>query len=288
MARIEIDSSDNPKIILLAARFLSDMADILEPTLPGVQTRTTVVAPRIDPIAASHVHTPAAPPPPATVTRSLEEDVNFAELGFGGQPLPAGATPLALASAPSTAGAPPPPIAPAASTSTGAPPAPPPAPDARPLHVPAASGPVPGVDRDKRGFAWDPRVHQESRKKNADGTWANKRGIDKALLAAVEAELSNGAPAAPTPVTHIGSGAPIAPPVTAGAPPPPATPATVGQAQSFRQLMQKVRPLEEAGLLDVPLLLAGVRELGLTAISDFMGRPDLIPKMSDYLDAVTQ
>ncbi len=42
---------------------------------------------------------------------------------------------------------------------------------------------------DKRGMPWDERIHASSKSINADGTWRNKRGIDKDTLEAVEKEL---------------------------------------------------------------------------------------------------
>lgn len=42
---------------------------------------------------------------------------------------------------------------------------------------------------DKRGIPWDERIHASSKSINADGTWRNKRGIDKETLEAVEKEL---------------------------------------------------------------------------------------------------
>lgn len=42
---------------------------------------------------------------------------------------------------------------------------------------------------DKRGMPWDERIHASSKSINADGTWRNKRGIDKETLEAVENEL---------------------------------------------------------------------------------------------------
>lgn len=39
---------------------------------------------------------------------------------------------------------------------------------------------------DKRGMPWDERIHASSKSINADGTWRNKRGIDKETLEAVD------------------------------------------------------------------------------------------------------
>lgn len=42
---------------------------------------------------------------------------------------------------------------------------------------------------DANGLVWDERIHASSKALNADGTWRTKRGVDKALVASVEAEL---------------------------------------------------------------------------------------------------
>ena len=82
-----------------------------------------------------------------------------------------------------------------------------------------------GVDLDAKGFPWDNRIHAGTKRKNADGSWTAKRGVDPALVAAVEAELRQvmGAPGV-TPLAP--TTAPIAPtpllapaaPVTANLP----------------------------------------------------------------------
>ena len=43
--------------------------------------------------------------------------------------------------------------------------------------------------KDKRGMPWDERIHASTKTINADGTWRNKKGVDKELLASVEAAL---------------------------------------------------------------------------------------------------
>ena len=50
--------------------------------------------------------------------------------------------------------------------------------------------PVPSAKLDKRGLPWDARIHAGTKSINADGTWRNLKGVDKGLLAAVEAELT--------------------------------------------------------------------------------------------------
>lgn len=42
---------------------------------------------------------------------------------------------------------------------------------------------------DTSGLPWDERIHSRNKGLNADGTWRKKRGVDGAMVAAVEAEL---------------------------------------------------------------------------------------------------
>jgi hypothetical protein len=46
-------------------------------------------------------------------------------------------------------------------------------------------------DADANGLPWDERIHSGTKALNADGTWRTKRGVDKAFVAEVEAELCN-------------------------------------------------------------------------------------------------
>jgi hypothetical protein len=48
---------------------------------------------------------------------------------------------------------------------------------------------------------WDPRIHARTQSINADGSWRNKRGVDIALVAQVEAELRGGTPPGPPAAT---------------------------------------------------------------------------------------
>ena len=110
---------------------------------------------------------------------------------------------------------------------------------------------------DVRGLPWDERIHSTKKGKNADGSWRNRRGVDKDLLAQVEAELkatySNTqpvqeaptAPALPTtaPVNHINDPAPaVTQPVVEAKPEPVVTPpapqlnvATGHSVETFKQ-----------------------------------------------------
>lgn len=45
-----------------------------------------------------------------------------------------------------------------------------------------------GEDLDSAGYRWDDRIHSTPPKRNANGTWRARRGVDKDLVAQVEAE----------------------------------------------------------------------------------------------------
>ena len=46
---------------------------------------------------------------------------------------------------------------------------------------------------DARGFIWDGRIHASTKNTNVDGTWRYKRGLDRAAIPPIEAELMGGA-----------------------------------------------------------------------------------------------
>src|ERR1043165_8322493 len=47
---------------------------------------------------------------------------------------------------------------------------------------PAMPNPEGAPDVDSRGLPWDERIHAGTKATNADGSWRNKRGVDKALV----------------------------------------------------------------------------------------------------------
>lgn len=49
---------------------------------------------------------------------------------------------------------------------------------------------VTSVELDKNGIPWDERIHAGTKRKNADGTWSMKKGVDKDLYAEIMAELT--------------------------------------------------------------------------------------------------
>lgn len=225
-------------------------------------------------------------------------------------PIPAGAS-VAIVPPPPPSSPPPPPSSPAsvadalieaeekrvAAASTGAAaPTPPPPPSA-----PAAGG----VETDNRGLPWDARIHASTKVKNNDGTWRNKRGVEKALVEQVEAELRQvmAAPAAAAPMPSgdapdtddDDTAAPVAPPPPAGdvpvppAPPPPppvedaAAPAPAPDTTAFTNMMRMVVSKQTAGSLSPEQVTAIAQSLGLTSVRDFGKRPDLIPAFEALL-----
>ncbi len=48
----------------------------------------------------------------------------------------------------------------------------------------------PALELDKNDIPWDERIHAGTKRKNADGTWSMKKGVDKDLYAEIMAELT--------------------------------------------------------------------------------------------------
>ena len=96
---------------------------------------------------------------------------------------------------------------------------------------------VTSVELDKNGITWDERIHAGTKRKNADGTWSMKKGVDKDLYAEIMTELTAAAAAgksetvveqkpAPTPP---GKPVPTKPaPTPPGKPVPPQKPEAAG------------------------------------------------------------
>lgn len=116
--------------------------------------------------------------------------VDEAAAAFGVPPVPLGVSAPLVVSTPAIA--------------AGAIVAPPPPANTAPITTtPGVASSVAGVDLDAKGFPWDNRIHAGTKRKNADGSWTAKRGVDPALVATVEAELRQVMGAAPaTPLAH--------------------------------------------------------------------------------------
>jgi hypothetical protein len=146
-------------------------------------------------------------------------------------------------------------------------------------------------DVDSRGLPWDERIHASTKATNGDGSWRNKRGVDKALVEAVEAELAASAltamggglvPNAPTdePVATV-SGADVAegaseipnPPAPAASaaggiiPDAPAAP-THADAPTFKDAMAIVTTRQREGTLTQVQVSEAAQALGLSSVVD--------------------
>lgn len=157
-----------------------------------------------------------------------------------------------------------------------------PAPITQGANTAAPAGPV-SADRDKAGVPWDARVHSETRKTNADGTWRYRRNLDAAVKAAVTAELKAAAStqvALPPgqPANGVASGVPLSPdappvpqqPVAAAAVPDPPGP-TVGDVPSPPVTLPGALPLPAAANVGVPdPPNAGVVPAAVTSFRELM------------------
>lgn len=147
---------------------------------------------------------------------------------------------------------------------------------------PAMPNPEGAPDVDSRGLPWDERIHAGTKATNADGSWRNKRGVDKALLEAVETELSGSRPI-PLPDAPVAtaSGADVAggasevplPPAPAAEeaagtiPDAPAAP-TPADAPTFKDAMAIVTTRQREGTLTQVQVSEAAQALGLSSVVD--------------------
>lgn len=174
-----------------------------------------------------------------------------------------------------------------------------------------------GVELDSSGLPWDIRIHASTKTKKADGSWTQKRGSDKAMVAAVEAELRQvmsaavpgaipapplpdappppaqtdpaaafgGNVAAPAPPTHA-----VPAPPTSNAPVAPSSaevpaPVTTTPHAEFQRIMKIVIAKQAAGTLNTEMTTQIAQQIGLTSIRDLANRPDMIPMFEAMLPA---
>jgi len=235
-------------------------------------------------------------------TGAASTEPSAAELFAGNAPPAAGASSVAGAAALANV-----PAVPQAGAVTPPPVTPPPVVNAAATGAPSGNAApttfANGVELDSRGLPWDARIHSlganNTHPKTAKGEWKQKRGINGGnLVATVEAELravmaaGGGAAAAPAPA------AVVPPPPVAGAavvpPPPPVTatntapppPVANGVCNTMPLLMTKITDAMGTGKLTQAQVLAAVQSVQLTELSHLTHRPDLIPQVAQYLDAV--
>lgn len=231
------------------------------------------------------IHASVPPPPPPKVIDSLT--VTIGDVVGGDDPEvefdnDGGVTALAAA-------APPPPPPPAS-----APPPPPP--------IPAPPGPVVAAELDVRGMPYDARIHASNRAKKIDGSWKNRRGVDTALVATIEAQNKPGnvqrIPILVGP--NAGKLSESVPPAAGAAPPPPPPPpltaggaapaAAVPSAIDFRGLMQKIQAASAAGKLSDAQVYTAFASVGLKPedMGQLINNAPLIASVNAAIDMVVK
>ena len=123
-----------------------------------------------------------------------------------------------------------------------------------------------GVELDKNGVPWDERIHAGTKRKNADGTWSLKKGVDKELAAQIIAEYQSATPTAPlAPEKPSAPAAPSAPakpgvpaaPSKPSAPVPPAPPKAEDAGPTVKAARLSNVLINDMGV-DYDLVIAGV------------------------------
>lgn len=111
------------------------------------------------------------------------------------------------------------------------------------------------VELDKNGIPWDERIHAGTKRKNADGTWSLKKGVDKDLATKIIAEYQAAAPktpAVPAPPAKSGVPTPLTPPAKPGVPKAPEAAGPTVQAARLSNVL-----INDMGV-DYDLVIEGV------------------------------
>lgn len=177
-------------------------------------------------------------------------------------------------------------------------------------HVPAAvpqpPGPAVAAELDSRGLPWDGRIHASNRAQSIKKEWKLKRGVDKNLVAAVEAQnkpgnaptaapaaVATAIPAATAPALSTAMSAPPpplppAPAVPSAALPsaPPVTAPAPSGVVDFRGLMQKITAATAAGKLSTDQVVAALAGVGLKPeeMTQLIGNAPLIASINAAID----
>ena len=118
------------------------------------------------------------------------------------------------------------------------------------------------VELDKNGIPWDERIHAGTKRKNADGTWSLKKGVDKELAAQIIAEYQVAAPTTTTvPAAPSAPAKPGVPPAPPAAPAKPGVPPAPPKAEDAGPTVKAARLsnvlINDMGV-DYDLVIAGV------------------------------
>lgn len=116
------------------------------------------------------------------------------------------------------------------------------------------------VELDKNGIPWDERIHAGTKRKNADGTWSLKKGVDKELAAQIIAEYQSAAPSKPSAPAAPSAPTPPSPPSAPSkpsAPVPPAPPKAEDAGPTVKAAHLSNVLINDMGV-DYDLVIAGV------------------------------
>ena len=120
------------------------------------------------------------------------------------------------------------------------------------------SATAPTVELDKNGIPWDERIHAGTKRKNADGTWSLKKGVDKELAAQIIAEHQSAAPTTTTvPAAPAAPAKPGVPPAPAKPGVPPAQPKAEDAGPTVKAARLSNVLINDMGV-DYDLVIAGV------------------------------
>lgn len=253
----------------------------------GIDAPDVGVEVPVPPLSAATVAVAAGSTPSPTLAPAAAVDPS-AVFGVPVIPQPPAAPP-----APPAAGAVPLPTAPAVTPVSGVPPVPPVT--SVPVPPPANEAPVPpgfvapstpaaGVDLDTDGLPWDARIHSGSRKKNADGRWTAKRGVNNAeYVKAIQAELRQVMTAGPTAAPVVAPPPVPSTPAALPAPPTGVPPASPSSADPFVQLMNDVSARMVSGTLTHQQITAVMPQVQLQSVDQLQHRHDLIPFVRQQL-----
>ena len=148
--------------------------------------------------------------------------------------------------------------------------------------------PEPGVELDSAGRPHDPRIHSSSKGKLAKGGgWKLKRGLDKELVATVEAELDAlmAVPAAEVP-PQAQAPVPTPTPTPTPTPVPTPTPTLVPTPGAGPLAFPALVGLITAAKLDDDTVTAACVKHGIPGFPLLGSRPDLVPAVAKELGLI--
>lgn len=174
---------------------------------------------------------------------------------------------------------------------------PPPANTAPITTTPGVASSAAGVDLDAKGLPWDNRIHAGTKRKNADGSWTAKRGVDPTLVATVEAELRQvmgAAPAAPLAPAAAFPAQPAAPVTTPTAGPVSsavAVPAPSGEVPAdaraqFVALVGRASAAIQGQKVTQAEVNQCCADAGVPALPLLANRLDLVAQVAAHIDAL--